>query len=107
MLGNDGVTLADIYTAGGEVLMGTLRWEKERAVRLAAETAEVALCLKRVRLDTEEAELEVRLKSLQTELVAKRGEKSLLARANASREGEVSEGHTQLRELRGADDAPR
>lgn len=107
VLGTDGVTLADIYTAGGEVLMGTLRWEKERAVRLAAETAEVAARLKRVRLDTEEAELEVRLRSLQTELVAKRTEKALLARATESREGEASEGNTQLRELRGADDAPR
>ena len=105
VLGNEGVTLADIYTAGGEVLMGTLRWEKERAVRLAEETAEAAARLRRVRLDAEEAELEVRLRSLQTELVAKRNEKSLLARATESHEGEVSEGHTQLRELRGADDA--
>jgi circadian clock protein KaiC len=107
VLGNDGVTLADIYTAGGEVLMGTLRWEKERAVRLAAETAAVAARLKHVRLDADEAELEVRLKSLQTELVAKRTEKVLLERATESLEGEASEGKTQLRELRGADDAPR
>jgi circadian clock protein KaiC len=105
VLGDDGVTLADIYTAGGEVLMGTLRWEKERAVRLAAETAEVAARLKRVRLDADEAELEVRLKSLQTELVAKRTEKSLLARATESLEGEASDGNSQLRELRGADAA--
>lgn len=107
VLGNDGVTLADIYAAGGEVLMGTLRWERERAERQAAETAEVAARLKRVRLDAEEAELEVRLKSLQTELVAKRTEKSLLVRATESLEGEASEGKTQLRELRGADAAAR
>lgn len=107
MLGNDGVTLADIYTAGGEVLMGTLRWEKERTVRLAAETAEVATRLRQVLLDTEEAELEVRLESLQTELVAKRTEKVLLARAMELHKGETSEGKSQLRELRGADDAPR
>jgi circadian clock protein KaiC len=106
VLGDEGVTLADIYTAGGEVLMGTLRWEKERAVRLAEETAEVAARLKRVLLDSLEAELEVRLKSLQTELVAKRTEKALLAHATRSLEGEASQGHTQLRELRGADDAP-
>ena len=57
-----GVTLTDTYTAGGEVLMGTLRWEKESAERVATEVAEVAGKLKRVRLDAEEAELEVRLK---------------------------------------------
>ena len=37
-----GVTLADIYTAGGEVLMGTMRWEKEHAERLAAAEAAAA-----------------------------------------------------------------
>src|SRR5580658_1073844 len=31
ILSDSGVTLADIYTAGGEVLMGTLRWERESA----------------------------------------------------------------------------
>lgn len=106
VLGNEGVTLEDVYTAGGEVLMGTLRWEKEREVRLAKETAEAAARLKRVRLDTEEAELEVRVKSLQTELIAKRVEKSMLARATESSEGEVSRGPTHRHELRGADDAP-
>jgi len=49
--------------------MGTLRWEKEREERVAHEAAETAEKLKRVRLDAEEAELEVRLKSLRTELV--------------------------------------
>jgi circadian clock protein KaiC len=42
ILSDDGVTLADIYTAGGEVLMGTMRWEKESAERFANEVAEVA-----------------------------------------------------------------
>ena len=35
ILSDAGVTLADTYTAGGEVLMGTMRWEKERAERVA------------------------------------------------------------------------
>ena len=98
-----GVTLTDTYTAGGEVLMGTLRWEKESAERVATEVAEVAGKLKRVRLDAEEAELEVRLKSLQVELEAKQVEKELLARTTASREGELSRHRTQMGELRGAD----
>ena len=32
-LSDAGVALADVYTAGGEVLMGTLRWEKEEQAR--------------------------------------------------------------------------
>lgn len=103
ILSDAGVTLADTYTAGGEVLMGTLRWEKERAERVASEAAEAAAKLKRVRLDAEEAELEVRVKSLQTELVAKQVEKELLVRSTQSHEGELSRGRTQIKELRGAD----
>ncbi len=89
--------------AGGEVLMGTLRWEKERAERVLHETAEAATTLNRVRLDAEEAELEVRLKSLQVELVAKQVEKALLVRTTQSDKGELSRGHTRISELRGAD----
>ncbi len=103
ILSDAGVTLTDTYTAGGEVLMGTLRWEKESAERVAHEVNEVAGKLKRVRLDAEEAELEVRVKSLQMELVAKQVEKALLVRSTQSREGELSRGRTRMQELRGAD----
>ena len=105
ILSKDGVTLADIYTAGGEVLMGTMRWEKEGAQRVAAEKSEVEGKLKRVRLDAEEAELQVRLKSLQTELVAKQVERTLLTHATETRAQESSRGRIRMRELRGADTA--
>lgn len=105
ILSDAGVTLTDTYTAGGAVLSGTLRWEKESAERVAAEVAEVSGKLKRVRLDAEEAELAVRLKSLQAELEAKQVEKELLARTTESREGELSRHRTQMGELRGADAA--
>lgn len=103
ILTDAGVTLTDAYTAGGEVLMGTLRWEKESADRVTTEVNEVAGRLKRVRLDAEAAELEVRAKSLQVEIEAKAVEKKLLARATESHKGELSRGHTRLKELRGAD----
>jgi circadian clock protein KaiC len=105
ILSDAGVTLADTYTAGGEVLMGTLRWEKERAERAAVAVTEVAGKLKRVRLDAEEAELEVRVKSLQVELEAKQVEKALLVHSTEHREGELSQGRTRMGELRGADAA--
>ncbi|OAI09251.1 circadian clock protein KaiC [Methylomonas methanica] len=103
ILSNDGVTLADTYTAGGEVLMGTLRWEKERAERVAHEAVDDVVKLKRVKLDAEEAELEVRLKSLQVELQAKQLEKASLLRATQSHAGELSRSRTRMGELRGAD----
>jgi circadian clock protein KaiC len=105
VLSESGVTLADIYTAGGEVLMGTLRWERESAERVANEVADVAGKLKRVSLDAEEAVLEVRAKSLQTELAAKKVEKTLLTRTTESRVKELSRGHSRMRELRGGDAA--
>ena len=103
ILSDAGVTLADTDTAGGEVLMGTLRWEKERADRVANEVSEVARKLKAVRLDAEEAELEVRAKSLQVELVAKQVEKALSDLTSESREGERSRGRTRMGESSGAD----
>jgi circadian clock protein KaiC len=107
ILSDAGVTLADAYTAGGKVLMGTLRWEKERAERRAHEVTEVAGRHKRVMLEAEAAELEVRAKALQVELLAKQVETALLARSTASRKGEISQGRTRLRKLRGADAAIR
>jgi circadian clock protein KaiC len=105
ILSDAGVTLTDTYTAGGEVLMGTMRWEKERAEGVATEVTEVAGKLKRVRLDAEEAELLVRVKSLQVELEAKQVEKALLASTTRIRKGEASRGLTRMGELRGADAA--
>ena len=103
ILSNDGVTLADIYTAGGDVLMGTQRWEKESADLRAIEEAAIEGRLNRVRLDAEEAELELRVKSLQTELVAKQVEKSLLTRTTETQQRRSDRGDTKMRELRGAD----
>ncbi|HWX28651.1 MAG TPA: circadian clock protein KaiC [Steroidobacteraceae bacterium] len=105
ILSNEGVTLADIFSAGGEVLMGTMRWEKEGAERVANEVAEVARKLKRVTLDAQQAELEVRLKAVQTELIAKQVEKTLLARTTVSRKEAMLRGRVRMRELRGADAA--
>lgn len=81
MLSNMGVTLADAYTAGGEVLMGALRREQERVERTNNDAEYVSANLKSIRLDAEEAELRVRLKSLDAELLAKQVEKSALATA--------------------------
>lgn len=105
ILSDAGVTLADTYTADGEVLMGTLRWAKERSARVAAEATEATTELARVRLDAEEAELAVRLKSLQVELLAKQMEKALLARTTQVHDTELTRSRARMGELRGADRA--
>lgn len=107
ILSDSGVTLADAYTADGEVLMGTMRWAKERSTLADSEAAQAIAELNRVRLEADEAELEVRLKALHVELLAKKLEKALLARTKQEYESELSRGRDQMRELRGADATKR
>lgn len=106
ILSDAGITVTDTYTAGGEVLMGTMRWEKESAERHANEIASVTTKLKTVRLDAEEAEIEARLKLLQFELASKLTEKGVLARSAEVHEKESAMGRDRMRQLRGTDVAP-
>ncbi|MDP9190117.1 MAG: circadian clock protein KaiC [Acidobacteriota bacterium] len=106
ILSDTGITVTDAYTAGGEVLMGTMRWEKESAERHAAEEAAVSARLQNVKLEAEQAELEARVKLLQVELAAKVTEKAVLARSAEAHERELSVGRDRIRELRGSDIAP-
>jgi circadian clock protein KaiC len=103
VLNDKGVTLADAYTAGGEVVMGTMRWEKERAVLAALENAEVIAKTKRAALETEEAELEIRLQAVQRDLHAKRAEKQASTHLAVDQSRASARGRTQLSERRGVD----
>lgn len=105
ILSDAGITVTDTYTAGGEVLMGTMRWEKESAERHASEVAAVTAKLSSVKLEAEQAELEARVKLLQVELAAKLTEKAVLARSAEVHEKEVALGRDRMRELRGSDPA--
>jgi circadian clock protein KaiC len=105
LLSDKGVTLADAYMAGGEVLMGTLRWEKELALRDAKAEAENASRRQRMKIESEEAELTARIKLLQVELEMKRVEKNLLGKTAASGAAEFLQHQNQLGGLRKADAA--
>jgi circadian clock protein KaiC len=84
ILSDAGITLADVYSVGGEVLMGTLRWQKENEaarIRAAAHStallrrqkAELALAETRARLETlarEKGVQEVELEQLAADLAA-------------------------------------
>jgi circadian clock protein KaiC len=105
VLSHTGVTLTDAYTGSGEVLMGTMRWEKELAERVAREEAQAASLQKQAKIANEEALLEVRLKALQLELGEKRAEKQALSRLATERKAKLASGRSHLRELRGVDAA--
>ena len=103
VLSNKGVTLADAYTAGGEVLMGTLRWEKELAMQTAGEESKSAAARKEIALAQEQAELEGRLKVIQIELKDKKEQRKELGRFTAEHAAKSVRGRAQLNELRGID----
>ncbi len=67
LLDDDGVTLAPVFTGSGEVLMGTLRWEKEQHEKEEAnrqiEELELAKEQERLALD----ELDMKLEALRHE----------------------------------------
>ena len=103
ILSESGVTLADAFVAGGEVMMGTLRWEKERAETDAQAEAEKAIRRQRIKIENEGAELAARIKSLQRELELKNAEKDSLAEAEMQSEKERITREGLLRGLRKSD----
>lgn len=103
LLSDRGVTLADAYTAGGDVLMGTLRWEKERAVASARLETEAALRRQKLSLELEEASLAARIEALQVELRTKREEREAVERASLEESATAGGMEERLRTLRGAD----
>jgi circadian clock protein KaiC len=70
VLSGDGVSLTDVYVEGGEVLMGTARFEKEAAVAAEETRLRREVELRRGELERQKAELESQLKRLQRELHA-------------------------------------
>lgn len=106
LLTGDGVTLADVYTSEGAVLMGTLRWAKERTERLATEAARAEAERQRAKVELEVIELEVQSRALQGQLALKRAEADRLDAAAASVSQELARAQLDLRGRRQADDVP-
>jgi circadian clock protein KaiC len=103
VLSKSGATLTDVYSAGGEVLMGTLRWEKEaeegaRKIRNRAEFDQ-----KRRELQFAEASTSAQIKALQLDLQRQSAELALYAGENEVRSVSSSERENELRRRRRAD----
>jgi circadian clock protein KaiC len=106
VLSKAGPTLTDVYSTGGEVLMGTLRWEREaeesaRKIRQRAEFDQ-----KRRALLSEEARLVAQIDALQMDLQRQRAETALYADEDEVRKVSSSDRESGLRERRSADPAP-
>ena len=102
----NGLDLKDVYTAGGEVLVGTARYEKEAAHRSVLRRRELELQLRRAQLGATQAELAARIEALRLEMEAKQTEVALFeAEAQAITMGEADL-DSDVRRLRSADGRP-
>ena len=101
VLSDQGVTLADVYSAGGEVLMGTARWEKEAQVREDELLRQAKSERARRELALAEAEVGARIAALQRELEARRSELALAEDEDTSRKQDAGTAHDALLRLRG------
>ncbi len=103
ILSRSGPTLTDVYSAGGEVLMGTLRWEKESedSARQTRHRAEFEH--KRRELEFAESNTHARIKALQLDLQRQRAELALNFGENDVRAVSSSERENELRKRRGVD----
>jgi circadian clock protein KaiC len=92
VLTSAGVTLTDVYAAGGEVLMGTLRWERENDERQTRAAAAVNARLHEQRAAAALAETEAQLETLSRTRAIQEAELAQLhAAAAASTERRATE----------------
>ncbi|MCB0115813.1 MAG: circadian clock protein KaiC [Caldilineaceae bacterium] len=104
LLTDDGVTLADAYTAGGEVLMGTLRWEKEQRANQLHDEQRREVERRRRQLRAAENELKARIAALEAELTKHSEDLVDLNRIEAAQEKQWQQMIDELKRLRGVEE---
>jgi circadian clock protein KaiC len=105
ILSASGLALADVYSSGGEVLMGTLRWEKEAEEKARRLQRHAEFSHKRRELQFAEADIAARIAALQLDLDKQRAELALYTRDDEARHVSSGERQNELRRIRGGDTA--
>jgi circadian clock protein KaiC len=103
ILSNSGPTLTDVYSAGGEVLMGTLRWEREAEQSASKARQRAAAAQKRRGLQFSEASTRAQIEALQLDLQRQRAELASDSGETDVRAASASEREHELRRRRSAD----
>ena len=103
LLSSTGINMAQVYTAGGEVLMGTLRHEKEREKIKERRAAQAQSEQRQLQLELETNELEAKVASLSRELEAKRSQRTDLKSLQNEQTRNWADAEDSIRELRGGD----
>jgi circadian clock protein KaiC len=100
VLSDEGVTLAEVYASGGDVLMGTLRWEREEEMRAARERRAADLRRKKQELALAEAEAQARIATIEREIESLRYEADQLNLEGHLSETRQSDMQAGIRSLR-------
>jgi circadian clock protein KaiC len=101
LLSDQGITLQNVYTAGGEVLMGTLRWEKEAANEIERQQTRQEIERRQRELEIARAETAARIENLQRELAARQAELDSLLALQGEREEQWKNTDEEIRIRRG------
>ena len=105
VLSRSGPTLTDVYSAGGEVLMGTLRWEKEAEDSARKTRHRAEFDQKRRELQFAEASTSAGIKALELDLQRQRAELALYSGQDEVSSVSSTARENELRKRRSADAA--
>lgn len=103
VLSDAGIELADVYSAGGEVLMGTLRWEKENEMRRAKASAVSSGSLLEQKAKLALAETDAQMETLARARSIQKAELEQLETAAAAEKTDLTGEADELLHRRGAD----
>lgn len=104
VLADSGVSLTDVFTAQGEVLMGVARWEREQQERALRQQAVRASEITRTKLEGAMAEAAARLVVISAEMEVRKAEIALLDLEMASASELSATDRVSLLKLRHADE---
>jgi circadian clock protein KaiC len=105
VLSNEGITLANVYSAGGAVIMGTARWEREQSEEAERQRSVAEIERKRRELAAQQAELQARVAALQVEIETRGSEMQALLAEQQRLHQQQASAQTEIMRRRGADAA--
>lgn len=103
VLGRKGITLADVYTSDGEVLMGTLRWAKEASDRLLVDQQRLDYVRQRREIESANVDSQLRSQAISREIELRRLELEALEQRERHRLERSAKIQAATRHRRGGD----
>ncbi len=103
ILSNSGVTLADVSMVGGQIMMGSMRWEQERNEEERQLQVENELNRRRLEIDQARNRLAAQFRELRREMALNKSELELLAVAEKRQVSSQTGRQESLGKLRGKD----